>query len=318
MPDRWPKPPFSSIAAVGFALNAYAIGAERGYVTRAQARARVLTTLQVPARCAAGHLARPGLRLPGLLLSLRQLHHRQALRRFRAIYRGHRAAHGRRAVRRRLLRPGRRRRGARSASIADELYQRVNWPWAIAHRARHPHGLEPGAGVRRPRLARLQRGHAGVHPGARQSYLPGRAAHLGCLDLRLLPRLGHARRTDPPDLRAHVRPPVHAHLDRPARHQGRIHVAAGLRLLREQPARGAGAARLCHPQSASTGAATDPTSGDSPPRDGPGDFELPYLGQKRKFFSYAARGVGPHTKRTTTARSRPPRCWVRCPSRPRW
>jgi hypothetical protein len=46
VPDRWPKPPFASIAAIGFALNAYAIGAERGWVTRAQARARVLTTLK--------------------------------------------------------------------------------------------------------------------------------------------------------------------------------------------------------------------------------------------------------------------------------
>ena len=46
IPDRWPRPPFSSIAAVGFALNAYAIGVERGYVTRAAARARVLTTLR--------------------------------------------------------------------------------------------------------------------------------------------------------------------------------------------------------------------------------------------------------------------------------
>ena len=46
IPDRWPRPPFSSIAAVGFALNSYAIGAERGYVTRAAARARVLTTLR--------------------------------------------------------------------------------------------------------------------------------------------------------------------------------------------------------------------------------------------------------------------------------
>jgi hypothetical protein len=46
VPDRWPNPPFSSIASVGFALNAYAIGVERGYVSRAQARARVLTTLR--------------------------------------------------------------------------------------------------------------------------------------------------------------------------------------------------------------------------------------------------------------------------------
>jgi hypothetical protein len=45
VPDRYPTPSFSSIAAVGFGLTAYAIGAERGYVTRAAARDRVRTTL---------------------------------------------------------------------------------------------------------------------------------------------------------------------------------------------------------------------------------------------------------------------------------
>jgi hypothetical protein len=44
-PDRWPTPSFSSVAAIGFALTAYPIGVERGYVTRAQARDRVLKTL---------------------------------------------------------------------------------------------------------------------------------------------------------------------------------------------------------------------------------------------------------------------------------
>src|SRR4051812_27570304 len=37
IPDRAPTPSFSSIAAVGFGLTAYGIGAERGYVTRAEA-----------------------------------------------------------------------------------------------------------------------------------------------------------------------------------------------------------------------------------------------------------------------------------------
>src|SRR4051812_1050956 len=37
IPDRAPTPAFSSIAAVGFGLTAYGIGAERGYVTREQA-----------------------------------------------------------------------------------------------------------------------------------------------------------------------------------------------------------------------------------------------------------------------------------------
>jgi len=45
-PDRWPEPPFSSVAAVGYALTAYPIGVERGYVSRAQARERTLSTLR--------------------------------------------------------------------------------------------------------------------------------------------------------------------------------------------------------------------------------------------------------------------------------
>jgi hypothetical protein len=46
VPDRYPTPAFSSIAAVGFGLTAYPVGVERGYVSRAAARDRVLTTLK--------------------------------------------------------------------------------------------------------------------------------------------------------------------------------------------------------------------------------------------------------------------------------
>jgi hypothetical protein len=46
VPDRYPTPSSASIAAVGFALTAYAIGVDRGYVTRAAARDRVATTLR--------------------------------------------------------------------------------------------------------------------------------------------------------------------------------------------------------------------------------------------------------------------------------
>src|SRR5688500_19525484 len=45
-PDRWPTKSFSSVAAIGFALTAYPIGIERGYVTRAQAAERTLNTLR--------------------------------------------------------------------------------------------------------------------------------------------------------------------------------------------------------------------------------------------------------------------------------
>ena len=45
-PDRWPTKSFSSVAAVGFALTAYPIGVEHGWVPRDDARQRVLTTLR--------------------------------------------------------------------------------------------------------------------------------------------------------------------------------------------------------------------------------------------------------------------------------
>jgi hypothetical protein len=45
-PDRWPTKSFSSIAAIGFALTAYPIGVERGYITRSAAAQRTLNTLR--------------------------------------------------------------------------------------------------------------------------------------------------------------------------------------------------------------------------------------------------------------------------------
>ncbi|HEX4597128.1 MAG TPA: glucoamylase family protein [Burkholderiaceae bacterium] len=46
VPDRYPSRSPCSIAAVGFGLTAYPIGVERGWITREQARARVLATLR--------------------------------------------------------------------------------------------------------------------------------------------------------------------------------------------------------------------------------------------------------------------------------
>ncbi|HET9276173.1 MAG TPA: glucoamylase family protein [Gemmatimonadales bacterium] len=45
-PDRWPTQSFSSIAAVGFALTAYPVGVEKGFVSRAAAADRTLNTLR--------------------------------------------------------------------------------------------------------------------------------------------------------------------------------------------------------------------------------------------------------------------------------
>jgi hypothetical protein len=45
-PDRAPGSDVSSVAGVGFALTSYLVGVERGYVTRTEAAARTLTTLE--------------------------------------------------------------------------------------------------------------------------------------------------------------------------------------------------------------------------------------------------------------------------------
>ncbi len=45
-PDRYPSRPFASIAAVGYALTAYPIGIENGWISRHQGIERTLTTLR--------------------------------------------------------------------------------------------------------------------------------------------------------------------------------------------------------------------------------------------------------------------------------
>src|SRR5919198_1444819 len=46
IPDRYPTPSYSSVAAVGFGLTTYPVGVERGYISREQAPQRVLATLR--------------------------------------------------------------------------------------------------------------------------------------------------------------------------------------------------------------------------------------------------------------------------------
>ena len=70
VPDRWPKPAPSSVAAIGFGLSAYCVGAEREYVTREQAAERVLTTLQFLNDAAQSDDAGFGRRVSRVLLPL--------------------------------------------------------------------------------------------------------------------------------------------------------------------------------------------------------------------------------------------------------
>ena len=51
VPDSTRENSAASIAAIGFALTAYPIGVERGFLTRAEASKRTLTTLRFFREC---------------------------------------------------------------------------------------------------------------------------------------------------------------------------------------------------------------------------------------------------------------------------
>ena len=144
-PDRWPTPSFASIAAVGFALSAYPVGVARGYVTRTQAAQRTLTTLrffaglpQGPGRTGvAGHKGffyhfldmKTGLRfgrcelstVDTALLLMGALHAQSFFDRADADEAAIRA-------------------------LVDELYGRVDWGWAQVRAPSIGHGWTPEKG----------------------------------------------------------------------------------------------------------------------------------------------------------------------------
>ena len=184
--------------------------------------------------------------------------------RLRAVDRRHRAAAGRRAVRAGVLRRRRRRRGARSATWSSDLTARVDWRWAQARAADHLAGLEPGERLPAVRLARLQRGDAGLPPGARLADARRSTRAPGRLDRGLPRRLGDRFRPAAPELPAAVRPPVLPRLGRLPRHPRRVHAPARHRLLREQPPRDATRSAPTRSPTRWAGAATAPTSGASP------------------------------------------------------
>lgn len=130
VPDRWPgNPHMASVAAVGFALTAYVVGAERGLVSRAAARERVLTTVRFLAMAPqgpqpegmAGHQGffyhfldmRTGHRF-GPRVELSSIDTSLLLAGVLCARTWFDADHPMEAEIRRL---------------ADRLYERVNWPW---------------------------------------------------------------------------------------------------------------------------------------------------------------------------------------------
>ncbi|MCC6349798.1 MAG: Tat pathway signal protein [Candidatus Eisenbacteria bacterium] len=144
-PDRWPTKSFASVAAMGFALTAYPIGGERGWVTREAAAARTLATLRFlwtarqdsAASGATGyrgfyyHFLRPedGARFEKVELSSVDT----ALLMAGVLFAGEYFAGGtpdEREIR----------------TLADSLYRRVDWTWLRVRPPLVSHGWSPEEG----------------------------------------------------------------------------------------------------------------------------------------------------------------------------
>ncbi|MGQ0525051.1 MAG: glucoamylase family protein [Betaproteobacteria bacterium] len=142
VPDRFPTPSFSSIAAVGFALTAYPIGAERGYITREQARERVLKTIRFFRDAPQGSAATGTAGYNGFFY------------RYLDMKNGHRVGDIELStVDTALLLggmlfcqsyfDGEEAQEAEIRQLVEEVYSRVNWRWAQVRGAAISHGWTP-------------------------------------------------------------------------------------------------------------------------------------------------------------------------------
>jgi hypothetical protein len=145
IPDRYPSPSFSSIAAVGFGLTAYGIGVERGYVSREAARERVLTTLRFL------RSAPQGPEPDGVSGHHGFFYH------FLDMKSGHRFEQVELSTIDTTLLlggvlftqsyfDGADPQEAEIRKLADEIYRRVDWRWAQAHPPAIAYGWSPEAG----------------------------------------------------------------------------------------------------------------------------------------------------------------------------
>jgi hypothetical protein len=145
VPDRAPTPAFSSIAAVGFGLTAYGIGAERGYVTREQAAERTLATLRALLAMKQGPEPRGVTGYKGFFYHFLDM---KTAERFENVELS--------TVDTTLLMAGvlfvqsyfDRGDATETAirSTAEELYTRVDWAWAQARKPAISMGWTPGEG----------------------------------------------------------------------------------------------------------------------------------------------------------------------------
>jgi hypothetical protein len=289
MPDRWPRSPFCSIAATGFALNAYVIGVERGYVTRAAARDRVLTTLkflyalpQGPEASGTGgyqgffyHFLnfRTGERYGNSELSTVDTALFLAGALFAASYFD--GTHADEVALRK---------------VAEDLYGRVNWPWSIEHvpdirmswSPEQQFNIHDWRGYNEGMIVYVLALGSPTHPaapGTWVSFTSNYYQHWGTLEgqthLTFGPMFGHQYSAIWIDYRGI---------------KDEFMWPQGIDYF-ENSRRATLAQRAYAIRNPLDWKGYGPNIWGLTACDGPGDFKLPYLGQTRQFRSYSARGV---------------------------
>lgn len=146
VPDRWPTPSPSSIAAVGFGLTVYAVGAERGWISRDQAAERTLATLRFFARAPQGRNASGASGYKGFFYHFLEMDsgRRSGINELSTVDTA-------------LLLGGvlfaqsyydhDDRREAEIRKLAEKIYARVDWPWAQARKPLISMGWTPEQGM---------------------------------------------------------------------------------------------------------------------------------------------------------------------------
>jgi len=217
VPDRYPTPSYSSIAAVGFGLTTYPIGVERGYITREQARQRVLATLRffskapqsADPRGAAGHRGffyhfldmKTGERFEDSELSTVDTAILLAGALFcQSYFNGTDAEE------------------VEIRALVDDIYRRVDWRWAQPKAPAISLGWSPEEGFLKYDWRVYNKAMLLYLPGPWVTHQPRGPGRLGRMDEHVRQAMGHVLRTGVFELPCAVRSSVHARVDRPPRH----------------------------------------------------------------------------------------------------
>jgi hypothetical protein len=145
IPDRYPSLTFSSIAATGFGLTSYIVGVENKYITRTEAAARTLKTLKALYQLKQGMEPSGVSGYKGFFYHFLTLDKAERFKKVElsTIDTGLLMA-GVLAVMSYFEGPGKTEREIRK--LADKLYRRVDWQWAMNQNAHMSMGWYPETG----------------------------------------------------------------------------------------------------------------------------------------------------------------------------